>query len=95
MGWLFVAATAGLCSVGIYLGRFLRFNSWDVLVSPAKIFRGLDTWADHRLMHGSSLVFLVLFTAFMFIAYVLLYALTHLPQAQQMVLAQEKEVRAA
>lgn len=91
LGWFFVATAAGLCSVGIYLGRFLRFNSWDVLLHPGKIYRGLDSWADHRLAHGSSLAFLVLFATFMFIAYVMLYALTHLPSAQQMVLSEENQ----
>lgn len=87
-GWLFVMGAAGLCSVGIYLGRFLRFNSWDVIVHPGKIYRGLDAWAEHRLAHGSSLAFLVLFSTFMVIAYMLLYGLTHLAPAQRTVLSQ-------
>ena len=33
-GWLFVSAVAILSGFGIYLGRFERWNSWDLLVQP-------------------------------------------------------------
>ncbi|HEX7057287.1 MAG TPA: DUF1361 domain-containing protein [Bacilli bacterium] len=34
---LFFFGTHLLCGVGIYLGRFLRWNSWDVLLRPADV----------------------------------------------------------
>jgi len=78
--WLFVAGAAGLSSLGVYLGRFLRFNSWDVFLRPGKIYRGLDVWVDNQGPQLSGAAFLFLFAAFLFVAYVLLYALTRLPQ---------------
>lgn len=33
-GWLLVAATIPLAGIGVYLGRVLRWNSWDLLVRP-------------------------------------------------------------
>jgi uncharacterized membrane protein len=36
-GWLFVCAALLLGSFGIYLGRFLRWNSWDVVTEPQKL----------------------------------------------------------
>lgn len=82
-GWLFVAGVAGLSSFGIYLGRFLRFNSWDVVAQPGKLYQGISAFATGQ-SHPHQLAFLVLFATFLFLAYLMLYALTHLPTAMQL-----------
>ncbi|MBE0540748.1 MAG: DUF1361 domain-containing protein [Verrucomicrobia bacterium] len=81
-GWLFIAMVAGLSSVGVYLGRFVRVNSWDVVARPGKLFQGITDWVSDPFAHSTSFAFPVLFAIFLFIAYVLLYALTHLQQPQ-------------
>jgi uncharacterized membrane protein len=77
MSWLFIATTAALSGFGIYLGRFLRFNSWDVLFQPVKLYQGIGRWAADP-ANSTSFAFPVLFATFLFIAYVMLYGLTHL-----------------
>ena len=76
--WLFVLGAAGLGGVGICLGRFLRFNSWDVLVKPAAIVKEIGSAATSVGSSPSNAVIPLLFTAFLFTVYLLLYALTHI-----------------
>ncbi len=45
-GWLFTVTAIGLCGFGVYLGRFVRWNSWDVLTSPRAIL--FDVWVKLR-----------------------------------------------
>ncbi len=51
VGWLSVAALIGLCSMGIYLGRVERWNSWDVLRHPHLILDDLIVPMIHPRSH--------------------------------------------
>jgi len=82
MSWLFIGAVALLSGFGICFGRFLRLNSWDI-VMPGKMYHTLDFWAKHATTgYNGSIGFAVLFAAFVFITYLMLYALTHLSPPQ-------------
>ncbi|MGA2853412.1 MAG: DUF1361 domain-containing protein, partial [Verrucomicrobiota bacterium] len=39
VGWLFIVGVAGLSGVGVFIGRFLRLNSWDVFLRPEKFYQ--------------------------------------------------------
>jgi len=82
-GWLFILGSTALSSYGIYLGRFLRWNSWDVVVHPFGLSHDIGQLAAHPLAHPHSLAFLGLFATFLFLGYLMLYALTHLQPAPQ------------
>ena len=75
-GWLFVGVVSGLTGFGVYLGRFVRLNSWDVVTSPIELFYCLRSAAWNVLTQRHDLKFFVLFSLFSLVGYVMLYALT-------------------
>ena len=36
-GWVFTLAVAALSGLGIYIGRFLRWNSWEIFLHPLRL----------------------------------------------------------
>jgi uncharacterized membrane protein len=79
-GWAAAIAAIALSSVGIYLGRFLRVNSWDVFTNPDFLIgivrlRLADPLGNPRLIAVS-----VLFTAFLTVTYLAVYSLASLEQ---------------
>lgn len=76
VGWAFVAVVTGLSSAGIYMGRFLRWNSWDILRNPA----GLAIYTFERILDPSlqAIGFTTLFAAFFLFLYITLYTFAHL-----------------
>jgi uncharacterized membrane protein len=78
-GWLFVGIVAGLSGFGIYAGRFLRWNSWDVVFSPLGLLADAWNWLFSIPHSPRAIVIPVLFATLLFVAYLMLYALTHLP----------------
>jgi uncharacterized membrane protein len=76
--WAFALGVLSLSGAGIYLGRFLRWNSWDVFLSPGGILADLLNAAQHPLLHARSVAFSGLFSLFLLAAYFMFVALTHL-----------------
>ena len=76
VGWAFVALVTGLSSAGIYMGRFLRWNSWDILRNPA----GLAIYTFERMLNPSlqAIGFTTLFATFFLFLYITLYTFAHL-----------------
>jgi len=77
-GWGFVGAVSALSGFGIFLGRFLRFNSWDVFAKPGRLYQSVSGLAAHPPVEPSLAAFPALFALFVFVSYLLLYGLTHL-----------------
>ena len=76
LGWGFVLIVSGLSSLGIYLGRFLRWNSWDLLQNPSDVALDILGWVVDPSLR--MVVFIGLFTIFFLFAYFTLYAFGHI-----------------
>jgi uncharacterized membrane protein len=64
-GWLFTFGVTLLSSIGIFLGRFNRWNSWDLFNEPRSIAHDMWQWLknpfDHLRVYGFILLFTLLF----------------------------------
>ncbi|MEY3868110.1 MAG: DUF1361 domain-containing protein [Microcoleaceae cyanobacterium] len=58
--WIFPAEviTHALCAIGIYLGRFIRFNTWDVVLNPDAL---VNTVMNDLVGKGPFLVMVITF----------------------------------
>ena len=67
-------AALALASLGVYLGRFLRFNSWDALVRPRRIGHVIRTELENPFQNPRLVASLVALTAALTIGYVIVYS---------------------
>jgi uncharacterized membrane protein len=68
IGWFFAIGVTILSSIGVYLGRFLRWNSWDILQDPLPIAKDVYGIVKNPLENMGTYGFTILFTLlFLFI----------------------------
>jgi len=83
ISWGFALIVVGLSGYGVYLGRFLRWNSWDVLSDPVGIaYDTLDPLIN-PITNADKIGFMVMYTSLFLVTY-LTYAwlrpFNHTPQ---------------
>jgi uncharacterized membrane protein len=86
-GWMFVISVGLLSGLGIYIGRFLRWNSWDLIFHPFERLSDFMYLATHPSLQ--SIVFISVFSSFFIFIYITLYAFGLLFQEQLHHVSQE------
>ena len=77
-GWLAALVALGLTSVGVYIGRFLQWNSWDLLTRPGQRLAEIAPRLDQTtvLAHAAGLTLLL--AALLALTYLAFYSLVGL-----------------
>ncbi|HLP03204.1 MAG TPA: DUF1361 domain-containing protein [Opitutaceae bacterium] len=79
-GWLFALAMLALGSFGVYLGRFLRLNSWHVLTEPAAVAHAIVATLSPPGI-GETAAFCAAFFAFSVAVYCFVLSTVHLRES--------------
>jgi uncharacterized membrane protein len=71
-GWLFAVTALAMSGYGVFVGRFLRWNSWDVFANPLTLLRDILYSLVHpQMIMKTYTVSLLLSAVFMF-SYIIL-----------------------
>jgi uncharacterized membrane protein len=77
-GWIFALAALGLSSLGIYLGRFERWNSWDLLLQPGAVIKDILLRMANPFDNLGFVGFTILVTAFLIVSYLTFTSISRL-----------------
>ncbi len=77
---IFAAGVIALASFGVYVGRFLRWNSWDILTHPGPLFLEIARIFHHPVAYRVIWAHALMLTVTLLVAYGLLVMLASLSQ---------------
>lgn len=79
LGWVVALGSIVLGSFGIYLGRYLRWNSWDIISSPEGLIKDIAVRILNPMAHPQTFGVTIIFSVFLLTGYLLLIHLAHNP----------------
>ncbi|MEN3322641.1 DUF1361 domain-containing protein [Mariniflexile soesokkakense] len=65
----FIMCLLFLCSFGVYLGRFLRYNSWELIQNPTELLNDVFEITCNPNAHLEAWVFTLIFGVFLNLGY--------------------------
>ena len=73
--WVFASVAMGLSAFGVYLGRFRRWNSWDLARDPFGLIADVTAMVLHPFHHVHVVAFSAVLAMFLMTAYVVVLSL--------------------
>jgi uncharacterized membrane protein len=80
--WIFTMASLVAAGFGIYIGRFLRFNSWDLITNPKPLLKEIFNWFRHPKSNSDAFIFALTFSLFFAAVYFVVVAILNLRRAE-------------
>ena len=77
IGWIFALFALGLGSLGVYLGRFGRFNSWDILLKPKSVLKEIVFNILNPMDNLGFVGFTLMFTSILLVFYLMFVTASH------------------
>ncbi len=74
-GWALVAGSVGLCAIGVVIGRFQRWNSWDLVTRPGAVASSTLVWVRSPIADVRSTGVAIAVATFFGLAYITTWAL--------------------
>lgn len=75
VGWMVACFSLILSAFGIYLGRFVRFNSWEVITDPVPLFVDIANRLMNPLAHPRTFAVTILYGVALLLGYLGLHVL--------------------
>lgn len=69
VGWIFAMASLVVGSMGVWLGRYARWNSWDVFADPGGVVNDVTTRMLDPFAHPGALGMTVVLATFLVVVY--------------------------
>lgn len=78
-GWTFAVITLLTGSLGIYIGRYVRLNSWDVVGNPVRVYVDIFQHFSDRMLRIEMMVMTFQYGIFLLLGYMTIKVIVKIP----------------
>lgn len=78
-GWAFAIITLLTGSLGIYIGRYVRLNSWDVVGNPVRVYVDIFQHFSDRMLRIEMMVMTFQYGIFLLLGYLTIKVIVKIP----------------